>query len=776
MPKWKGESNYFEVLEWLQTEMKYPRQPFLSSFVPWRLLSILLLIDLVVITCYLTGLALLAHSARAQFTFSLPLIVSIGGPLLSGILCLPGSFRYLGRSGLARSTRQTRRFSPLLWAISGFVYATGQIIWSIQTLVAHQSAQYPSIAHLVQLLIYPCFIIAVLLLPARSISLIARLRILLDSLIIMTAITTLCYYFVLGPLLTGGDGTLQAKVVGGIYPILDLLAMFCVLMVALRSGERVLRPVLLMLGLAAVLQFGVNVLHLYEMLYRNYNEFTALSMLMIFYGTLLVGAAQTVNRILRKDEADKHLIVQRDDPMCPEARWKTALPSLLVLVFGLLVFVIWVNGNFSFSGQTTIVYIGGFVVLVLAILRQISTMYQISVLQERLQERNRSLDVLNAQLEKQATIDPLTDLPNHRALAEELDEVLERARVMMAPCSVIFMDIDHFKATNDCYGHLMGDAVLRHFVQVVTLTVRPGDLVGRWGGEEFVVILPETGPEEAFQIAEHIRAAVHQGVPACEGSAGLTCSSGVATYPQDANEREGLIRCADRAMYTAKRMGRNQTRIAHEPLVLAKKAAVPVAESGEDANMPEIAETLLALLKARDPSLAQHALRVAALSLALAQELRLGQSEVRMVRLGGLLHDLGDIAMPDEFLFKGGEPAEQEFESQYRYPVIGAMILTQVPVLRPVATIARAHCERVDGSGYPDRLKGEEIPLGARIVAVADAYDMVLNEQSSRRVRTSASALKELRRAAGSRLDPRVVEALARVIAISTRSSRVDVA
>ncbi len=754
--------------------MRYIKQrSIFSPYVPRRLLSILFFADLVIVVMSLARSTPSIDFKHPQPGFYVAMVMSIVGPIISGVLCMKGSFWHLRHPASSEGSRQTQRFSPLLWGLSGYIYAVGQVIWLGQVLLIGQMPGYPSAAHFIELLTYGCFIAAILFLPTHSISSLARLRILLDSLIIMAAVTTLCYYFVLAPLMINGRGTQLARSVGGLYPVLDLLAMFSVLVVALRSGERVLRPVLIMLGLAAALQFVVNVLHLYEILYRDYNEFSVAGATMVVYGTLLVGAAQTVNTILRKGETAAPSVMKQGDVVYTDTPWKVVLPSVLVLVFGLLIFMIWLNGAQAFPGQIVIVYIGGFVVLILMVLRQFLTMYQIDCLQMRLKKKNRSLDVLNTQLEKQATTDPLTDLPNHRALAEKLDEILKQAWTMAVPCSVIFMDIDHFKAMNDCYGHLIGDVALGYIAQVVKSTVRVGDAVGRWGGEEFVAILPGAGFEEAFQVAERIRVAVHQVAPGYVGVPGLSCSLGVATYPHDASEREDLIRRADKAMYEAKRLGRNQVRVAHE---LAGGSAVRKAEGGAEASMFEIAEALLLLVEARDPSLSRHARRVAALTLRLAQEMGLSRAEARVVALGGLLHNLGDIALADEFLFKRGQLSAGEHEGRGGYPVAGAKILAPIPALRSIATIIHAHCEQMDGSGYPAGLKGEEIPLGARIVAVASAYDVALDTRSSRSGRASVIALKEVSREAGSRFDPQVIEALQRVLAVSPILSRIDVA
>ncbi|HXR64277.1 MAG TPA: diguanylate cyclase [Ktedonobacteraceae bacterium] len=756
--------------------MKNLKRPFFSPYVPWRFLGIFFLIDLVIAFMTITRSTSPIAFAHPEPGLYIAMGMSIAGPLVSGVLCMQGSFGNLRHPASSEGGRQTRRFSPLLWGLSGFAYATGQSIWISQSLITKQVPTYPGIAHFIGFIPYICLIAAILLLPERSISLLPRLRILLDSLMIMAAVTTLCYYFVLAPLLAQGHGTQLAKLIGGLYPVLDLLAMLCVLMVALRSGERVLYPVLIFLGLATMIQFVVNTLHLYEVLYNNYNEFSVASIAMVAYGTLLIGAAQTVSAILRKGERVEPVEAEQDDVACTDALWKIVCPVVLVLIFGLLVFMIWLDGGQTFPGQISIVYIGGAVVLILMVLRLVLTTYQIGLLQKNLQAKNSSLDVLNMQLEKQATTDPLTDLPNHRALVEKLDEALGQARQNLGSCSVIFMDLDHFKATNDYYGHLVGDAVLNSFARIVTSTVRACDLVGRWGGEEFVAILPDTGSAEAFQIAEQIRVVVNQRVSGCASMPGLTCSSGVATYPQDASTRENLLRHADRAMYVAKRRGRNQTCIAHEPLVLPNKTSVRVPGCREEARVSGIAEAMLALVEARDPSLSRHARRVAALALKLARELGLSEAEGHIISLGGLLHDLGNIAMPDEFLYKHVCTDEEVFEQRARYQVIGAELLAPVRALKMIAAIVREHCECVDGSGYPNRLKGEEILLGARIVAVASAYDTALGERFTRPARASAAALKELRRASGSRFDPRVIGALTRVLAGSPRLARVDVA
>jgi diguanylate cyclase (GGDEF)-like protein/putative nucleotidyltransferase with HDIG domain len=413
-------------------------------------------------------------------------------------------------------------------------------------------------------------------------------------------------------------------------------------------------------------------------------------------------------------------------------------------------------------------------VLILMVLRQLLTLYQVGTLQRQLQVKNRSLSMLNTHLEQRAAMDALTGLPNHRTVVEKLDEALEHARTTGGSCAVVFMDVDSFKTINDRYGHLTGDTVLCNFATLVKSGLRAGDWVGRWGGEEFVAILPDTDPLEALNLAEGDRKRIERHVLAGNGEIHVTCSLGVASYPQDGSEREDLIMGADNAMYAAKRLGRNQTRAAHEPLVQTMSALEPTPATAEKEEMLVVVDAFLALLEARDPGTSQHVRRVATLALKLALALGLSGSEAHLVSLGGLLHDLGKVAVPDAILGKHAQLDKAEREAMIQHPLTGAALLQPIPVLRDVAPIVRAHHEQMDGSGYPDGLQGEEIPLGARIVAVADAYDAMTNERVYHSALPSAEALRILQRGAGSQFDPRVVEMLARLLV--TTPSLSDVA
>ncbi|HEY6541032.1 MAG TPA: diguanylate cyclase [Ktedonobacteraceae bacterium] len=381
-------------------------------------------------------------------------------------------------------------------------------------------------------------------------------------------------------------------------------------------------------------------------------------------------------------------------------------------------------------------------------------------LQKELGAKNRILSETNTRLQALATTDPVTGLANHRALVAALEHELARAYRYRHECSILFLDIDHFKALNDSYGHAVGDSVLRDFASLLRQQIREIDVPGRWGGEEFLVILPETGEQEARLISERARSAVATHAFTMGGGMSLTCSIGIATFPGDAGERDGLVTCADQAMYAAKKLGRNQVRSASDPVTLALRKNDGEQGSREDVALFGTVEALNALVEAHDHYTGLHPRRVATLATRLALALGLDATEARMIGLAGRLHDIGKIGIPDSVLQKPERLNEQEHASMQEHTIVGAEIISRIPSLRALVPVIRAHHERWDGQGYPDSLAGTAIPLGARIVAVADAYDAIITERHYQAARDTAAALNELRRCAGTQFDPVITRAL----------------
>ena len=383
---------------------------------------------------------------------------------------------------------------------------------------------------------------------------------------------------------------------------------------------------------------------------------------------------------------------------------------------------------------------------------------------ERIVEtRTRSLQEAMDKMAALATTDTLTGLPNHRALVAALDQEVERVQRFNRSCALLFLDIDHFKALNDSCGHAIGDAALKEFSEVVYTCLRGMDTLGRWVGEEFLILMPETDEEEALTAAERIRQAVAQHVFAAAGGGHLTCSIGLAVCPQNAADRSTLVAAADYAMYAAKRLGRNQVRKAADPAVAALgDRDDPV--SREEAALRGVVEALSQMVEIRDQYTGEHTDDVAALSQQIALTLGLNEGEARMVSMVGKLHDIGKVGVTDLVLHKPGNLTPEEWVIMRQHPVIGADVVSCLPSLRVVVPAIRGHHEHWDGSGYPDGLKGDKIPLAARIVAVADAFSAMTTNRPYRQAHGIEWALSELKRGASTQFDPNIVEALERLI------------
>jgi diguanylate cyclase (GGDEF)-like protein/putative nucleotidyltransferase with HDIG domain len=359
-----------------------------------------------------------------------------------------------------------------------------------------------------------------------------------------------------------------------------------------------------------------------------------------------------------------------------------------------------------------------------------------------------------AEAEQRSRVDALTGLFNRRHTMETIEHELARASSGHG-VGVLMFDVDHFKRVNDRHGHSGGDAVLVEVAERLRQGVREWDVVARIGGEEFCVVAPGLDSEDAVAaLGERLRKAVaDRPVSLADGvTIPITISVGAAMVANGSGSAEHAIDFADRALYAAKRHGRNRLRRFSELDPTDVRAAQP--------ECVHIAEALAITSDLREGNLSAHSARVAELAAAIARRLGLSDDEVLRVRLGGWLHDVGKIAIPDTILTKPGTLTDEEWQIVRTHPAVGADLIGHFPELAAAGSAVRHHHERYDGTGYPDRLAGDQIPLGARIVAAADAYAAMTCERPYRRPRTTDDAILELRRGAGSHFDPAVVTAL----------------
>lgn len=376
-----------------------------------------------------------------------------------------------------------------------------------------------------------------------------------------------------------------------------------------------------------------------------------------------------------------------------------------------------------------------------------------------MQLASQELERARAEAELRARTDELTGAFNRRHFSEIVQAALAADAVR---CGLLLLDADHFKHVNDAYGHVVGDAVLVEFARRLQGFLGPNDCLARWGGEEFAVLLRDVrSHEELSDRAERLRSAIARTpVTAAGVTLRLTASLGAVRGSDDLATLDALVDAADRCLYDAKRHGRNRV-----SLVPHLQAASAVGEP--EAVCIARAMALVATARERTDATDGHAEHVASLCMRTAEHLGLPVDAVLRARLGGWLHDIGKAAIPRGILDKPGPLDDEEWAVMRTHPAIGEALVADVASLRDAAPAVRHHHERWAGGGYPDGLAGEAIPVEARIVAAADAYAAMTAERVYSAARTPPEAADELRRSAGSHLDPRVVEALLDVLGLA---------
>ncbi|MDX6674715.1 MAG: hypothetical protein QOH11_2133 [Solirubrobacteraceae bacterium] len=341
----------------------------------------------------------------------------------------------------------------------------------------------------------------------------------------------------------------------------------------------------------------------------------------------------------------------------------------------------------------------------------------------RMREAQRGLEIASLS-------DGLTGLHNRRKLMADLEaRFAETDGPSGLPMALGLLDLNGFKAYNDAFGHFAGDALLTRLGRRLRHDVGTRGEVYRLGGDEFCVIAPG-GTDAIDALSVDVAAALSE---RGDGFA-IGTSSGWVVAPTEAATREEALRLADKRMYAEKAGGR------------------PPAGR-------QVADVLLRTLEERHPDLGQHVGGVADMAAAVARRLGLDDKEVERIAHAARLHDVGKVAIPDAILAKP-EPLEpEEWEFMKRHTIIGERIISAAPSLTDVARLVRWSHERWDGSGYPDELAGEDIPLGARIVSACDAYDAMITDRPYKAAVDSERACAELRRCAGTQFDPAVVPA-----------------
>jgi len=380
---------------------------------------------------------------------------------------------------------------------------------------------------------------------------------------------------------------------------------------------------------------------------------------------------------------------------------------------------------------------------------------------------------LYARAEQGARIDQLTSLFNRRHFDERIKQEIDRHARYRGMMSLVILDLDFFKAYNDTQGHVAGDKILELIGQFISNSIRNSDLAFRYGGDEFAIILPQSASNDALVVAERVRGRIVAEMD--KRDIKISASLGLASWPGDGVTQDEIVNAADRALYYAKEMGGNLTCVASKMLPsLTEKAETASNRGTTEREVLSIIYNLAASIEARDPYTYGHSRKVSSYAVALAEAIGLPSEKVTSIGTAALLHDIGKVGVPDEVLNKTGKLEPEAWELIQTHPKLSATIAGHVVSLLACLPAILHHHERWDGGGYPDGLEGEDIPIEARILAVADAFDAMTSSRPYRGKLSYRKVLQELRRCAGTQFDPQLIEAFL-PIALSTAPEEVGV-
>jgi diguanylate cyclase (GGDEF)-like protein/PAS domain S-box-containing protein len=386
----------------------------------------------------------------------------------------------------------------------------------------------------------------------------------------------------------------------------------------------------------------------------------------------------------------------------------------------------------------------------------------------------------NEKLKQLVIRDILTGLYNHKYLAEIIELEFHRARRQANPLSLIMIDIDYFKSINDVYGHKFGDIILKQFAKQLKRLVRQYDIVVRFGGEEFIILSPGTDRETALTLAQRLLDAMTlYSFGDRKHIIKLRLSMSVASFPENTVAKGiDLIQMADYILDKVKESGGNKIYSSLDLLKAGKR--VKSSPAGQDSRSMKnkldklkkranqsLLEAVFAFAKTidlKDHYTGEHVEKTVHYASKIAKAMRLPEDDVQHIKQAAMLHDLGKIGVSEKILQKKSKLDKKEFTEIKRHPQIGADIIRPIQVLHRLIPFILYHHERWDGKGYPNGLKGEEIPMGARIIALADVFQALTSDRPYRKALPPKKIIAEIKKGAGTQFDPKIVDAFVKIL------------